>query len=142
MTWFTKTLKKFFELDRFDFNNITLSKNVVDTMIEFARTAYPNEFIAFLQGKIENKTLKINSLMYQHFQSSHTSAALKAILQPLTNAVGSVHSHPSYSNNPSQEDLRFFNKNPGIHLIICQPFNIENIAAYDYQGKKLNFKII
>ncbi len=142
MTWFTKKLEKFFELDRFDFNTIILTKKVVDTIIKFAKTAYPNEFIAFLQGKIENKTLKISSLMYQHFQSSQTSAALKAILQPLTNAIGSVHSHPSFSNNPSQEDLRFFNKNPGIHLIICQPFNIENIAAYDYQGKKLNFKII
>jgi proteasome lid subunit RPN8/RPN11 len=77
--------------------------------------------------------------MYQHFQSSQTSAALKAILQPLTNAIGSVHSHPSFSNLPSEQDLRFFNKNPGIHLIICHPFKIENIAAYDYQGKKIKF---
>jgi proteasome lid subunit RPN8/RPN11 len=142
MTWFTKTLIKFFELHKFDFDKIIISKKVISTIIQFAKTSYPNEFIAFLQGKIENKTLKINSLIYQHFQSSQTSAALKAILQPLTNAIGSVHSHPSFSNSPSQEDLRFFNKNPGIHLIICNPFKIENISAYDYKGKKIDFKII
>jgi proteasome lid subunit RPN8/RPN11 len=110
-------------------------------MIEFASSTYPKEFVAFLKGKISNKRLIINDLIYQHFQNSFHSASIQNRL-PLTRDIfGSVHSHPGYSNSPSNTDLRFFNKNGILHLIICKPFNLSSIKAFDAIGKEVNFRV-
>lgn len=141
MKSFKDFLIKFFELDKFDYKNIIIKKSVVENISKFAKKSYPSEFIAFLKGEKINENLVINSLIYQEFESSKSSAFTKMNLPILSGAVGTVHSHPSYSNFPSKTDLRFFNKNFGIHLIISYPFSIKDIKAYDPKGNRILLNI-
>lgn len=140
MKWIKEKIYRFLEIDKFFYNEILISKHVLFKIIQFAKNSYPKEFIAFLKGKISNKRLIINDLVYQHFKSSFHSASVDKQL-PLSNDIfGSVHSHPSYSNSPSNQDLQFFNNNGTLHLIICKPFNLESIKAFNYLGKEICFK--
>jgi proteasome lid subunit RPN8/RPN11 len=49
--------------------------------------------------------------------------------------VGTAHSHPSGSSQPSLEDLNHFYGL--ISIIICHPYNEEDIHAYDSQGREV-----
>lgn len=141
MKWFKEKIYKFLQLDKFFYDEIFISRGVIYRMIEFANSTYPKEFIAFLKGKISNKKLMINDLVYQHFKNSFHSASVENRL-PLSNDIfGSIHSHPGYSNSPSSQDLQFFSKNGSLHLIICRPFNLNSIKAYNSLGKEMDFKI-
>ncbi len=141
MSFLKKILINFFELNKFNYKKIILEEKTREDICKFAKNSYPLEFMAFLKGEKINENLIINSLIYQEFKSSKDSAFAKINLPILSGVVGTVHSHPSYSNSPSTTDLKFFNKNFGIHLIISYPFSIKNIQAYDSRGKKILLNI-
>ena len=132
---------RFLELDKFIYNEIFISKSVIYKIIEFAKSSYPKEFIAFLKGKISNKRLIINDLIYQHFQSNFNSAVVQNRLPLSIDIYGSIHSHPSYSNSPSNQDIESFGKNGTLHLIICKPFDISSIKAYNSLGREMKFTV-
>jgi len=138
---FLKKILNFLELDKFDYKKVILTKNIVDDICKFAKKSYPSEFIAYLKGEKINENLIINELVYQEFKSSRNSAFSKMNLPILSGVVGTVHSHPSPSNLPSGTDLKLFNKQFGIHLIISYPFSIKNISAYNPKGKKILLNI-
>ena len=132
-------LKKFLNLDK-SFSEVIIDKQVISTMIKFAKTAYPKEFIAFLQGIIKEEKLLITSLTYQHFYASEKSAFTQTTLPLTSNIVGTIHSHPIQSK-PSKTDLKFFNKNYIIHIIISYPFNINAIKIYNKYGEEIKFMV-
>lgn len=136
-----KKILSFLELDKFNYQKIILTKKVAEDICEFAKKSYPLEFIAYLKGEKINKNLIINELVYQEFKSSRNSAFSKTNLPILSGVVGTVHSHPSYSNLPSGTDLKLFTKKFGIHLIISYPFSIRNIQAYNVKGEKILLNI-
>lgn len=138
---FLKKLFNFLELENFNYKKIILKKRVADDICRFAKKSYPLEFISYLKGEKINENLTINSLVYQEFKASKNSAFSKMNLPILSGVVGTVHSHPSYSNLPSETDLKLFNKQFGIHLIISYPFLIKNIQAYNPKGEKILLKI-
>ncbi|MEK6907153.1 MAG: Mov34/MPN/PAD-1 family protein [Nanoarchaeota archaeon] len=141
MKWIKEKIYRFLELDKFVYNEIFISKNVIYRIGELAKNSYPKEVVAFLKGKISNKRLIINDLVYQHFKSNFHSASIENRLPLTTDVFGSVHSHPSYSNMPSNQDLEFFGKNGTLHLIICKPFNLVNVKAYNSLGKETKFTV-
>ena len=123
---FNKTLAKLLGNDK-KFNEVQIDQRVIDEIIDIARQADPEEYVALLSGKVEKKILKIKGLIFLPFQASSTSAVMQVFMLPLsTDAVGSVHSHPGPSNMPSDADLQFFGKNGYFHMIIAHPFRIRN----------------
>ena len=56
--------------------------------------------------------------------------------------VGTVHSHPSYSFNPSEADLQLFQKHGKVHIISANPFNIFTWAAYNINGEIIELDVI
>ena len=136
-----KKIFNFLELDNFNYKKIILEKRVAEDICKFAKKSYPLEFISYLKGEKINEDLIINSLIYQEFKANKNSAFSKMNLPLLSKVVGTVHSHPSPSNLPSGTDLKFFNKNFLIHLIISYPFSIKNIQAYNSKGKKILLNI-
>ncbi len=132
-------LKKILNLDK-SFKEVIINEEVISTIIEFAKNAYPKEFIAFLQGTIKEEKLLINSLTYQHFYASEKSAFTQTTLPLISNIVGTIHSHPLQSK-PSKTDLKFFNKNYMIHIIISYPFNINTIKVYNKYGEEIRFRV-
>lgn len=134
-----KKLKEFFNLK--DFSEIVIKHEVVAEIKQLASSAYPKEFFAFLEGEVNNERLIIKNLVFQMYQSSERAATPRINLPMLSNVFGTVHSHPSYSNNPSSADLMFFNRTGAVHLIICSPFSTENIQAYNFYGEKIIFSL-
>jgi proteasome lid subunit RPN8/RPN11 len=52
--------------------------------------------------------------------------------------IGTIHSHPGGSNKPSLEDLNhFFGL---VSVIICHPYEVQNIAAFDRNGYNMELE--
>lgn len=121
---------------------VHIDYRVIDEIVKIAINADPNEYVALLSGDIDKDILKITGLIFLPFKASSSSAVMEVFMMPMTtNAVGSVHSHPGPSAQPSQADLTFFGKNGYFHMIICRPYSESSIRAYDPFGNPLTFYV-
>lgn len=120
---------------------IKIKRNVIERIKEFSFNAYPNEFGAMLN--CDNENIIDDLIFYPLSNNNENSFSVNEWMVPIgIGSCGSVHSHPSGSNSPSTADLNFFSKRGKIHIIICYPFENENIIFYNYKGEILEFKII
>jgi proteasome lid subunit RPN8/RPN11 len=119
------------------FSKIILETQAIEDIIEFAHTSHPKEFIAVLQGKVRDNALRITGLLYQPYSASRSTSVVHLNLPIISDAVGSVHGHPSGSSRPSRADLSYFAKHGLIHIIIAFPYTRERIACYDSYGRLL-----
>jgi proteasome lid subunit RPN8/RPN11 len=125
------------------FHEVHIDHEVVDEMLQIAQEAYPNEFVALLEGKVREGVLHITGLIFLPGETSNQGAVMKVFMMPLVDdAVGSVHSHPGYNANPSNADLHFFSKNGVFHLIVSQPYDKSSISAYNSFGERTEFIIV
>ncbi len=122
---------------------IQVDSGVIDEIINAARNAYPMEFAALLEGRIEDDTLKVTGLIFLPGETSDEGAIMQILmLPPFTSTIGSVHSHPSPNNSPSIQDLHFFEKNGFFHMIIAHPYTEDTIASYNRWGERIEFEIL
>jgi proteasome lid subunit RPN8/RPN11 len=136
-------LGKILGISKQEIDEIQIDGEVAEEIINIAKESYPNEFMALLEGKIQEHTLKITGLIFLPAETSNEGAVMQVFMQPLTtNSIGSVHSHPGYSASPSNADLHFFSKKGIFHMIIAEPYNRESIVAYDSFGNIVDFKVI
>ncbi len=112
----------------------------IDAILHAARHTHPNEFIALLGGNKKEQIIEELVILPAIFGREH-ALLHTGLLPPNSKTVGSVHSHPGYSNEPSEEDLDTFQDLGTIHLIVCEPYSISTIAAYDTNGQKTRFEI-
>jgi proteasome lid subunit RPN8/RPN11 len=136
----TQALEKLFDLDKLKFDEIVILQDVVESIILLAKENYPKEFLAFLDGKIKDKKLVIDGLLYQEYSSTLNSAA-PIFHFPDKTFYGSVHSHPGPSNRPSGADREFFRKIGIINMIISRPFRQEDIRFYNHDGEEIAVRI-
>jgi proteasome lid subunit RPN8/RPN11 len=138
-----KELKKMFGFGKKKFTDVHIDRELVEEIIDIAKESYPNEFSAMLQGKIEENILKIDGLIFLPGAASESGAVMEIFMMPLlSDAVGSVHSHPGHSAAPSVADLQFFSKRGYFHIIIAVPYNEDSILAYDGFGDLVEYKIV
>ncbi len=123
------------------FENIIIKEEALLSIIDFARAAYPKEFVAVLEGRTEKGSLTITGVLYQPFQSSKNAAIMKQDLPLTSGAVGTIHSHPSPNNRPSGQDLQLFGRGGIVHMIIGYPFSQATLACYDLSGNPLEFRL-
>ena len=75
--------------------------------------------------------------------SGNSHAIFKLHMLPVDfNIVGTVHSHPSPSANPSNADLELFRKHGRVHIIACQPFDEKAWKGYDYKGNEITITVL
>ena len=129
-------------LEEYVFHSVFIERNVLLTITEFAKKAHPHEFSAYLQGKVVNKVLYVKGIVYEHYSATETQAVISANLPLLSEVVGTVHSHPSFNNLPSATDKKGLFTMGLTNLIICQPYTLTRIAAYDTAGRPLDFTIV
>ena len=119
---------------------ILLTKQVTDSVITYAKSWHPNEGILILQGKKEKNVIKATGLVIPPF-STHGPyySGFPVYELPFDlSYIGTIHSHPSGSNKPSLEDLNhFFGL---VSIIICYPYDVQNIAAFDRNGNKIDLE--
>jgi proteasome lid subunit RPN8/RPN11 len=126
-----------------EIEEVHIDREVVEEIMNIAKEAYPNEFMALLEGKIEEHVLRISGLIFLPAETSNEGAVMQVFMQPLTtNSIGSVHSHPGYSASPSDADLHFFSKKGIFHMIIAEPYTRDSIRAYDGWGNIISYKVI
>lgn len=109
-------------------------------MLNAAKNTYPNEFVCFLGG--DNKKEEIIEFVFLPNESDTHSASINTQVIPFDDTiVGSLHSHPNSTNNPSNADKKLFSKYK-INLILGYPFLIENIGIYDEKINRIQIELI
>ena len=138
---FNNALTKILGNDK-SIDEVHVDYRVIDEIVKIATNADPNEYVALLSGDIEDKILKIKGLIFLPFKASSSSAVMEVFMMPMTTkSVGSIHSHPGPSANPSQADITFFGKNGYFHMIICRPYSESTIKAYDTYGNPMTYQV-
>jgi len=120
---------------------IEIKKGTIEGLLEAAKNTYPKEFFALLGSTRKNNTVDEVIIVPAVYGTHH--ALVKSGYYPLDfKAVGSVHSHPGPSNKPSKADIHSFPSFGRIHLIISFPFNLENVKAFNIEGKELELGVV
>jgi len=119
---------------------VKIKEDTIESIALAAKEVYPNEFISML-GTNEKK--EISELVIFPAVYGKNYSSIRADLIPFDrNIIGTVHSHPSTNNFPSQGDLKVFSALGKIHLIICWPFNLNNIKGFDSKGNEVKIEAI
>ena len=63
------------------------------------------------------------------------------MIPPNQKKWGSVHSHPGNNANPSHADLMTFSKHGPFHMIVCEPYSLETMKAYNAYGEPVAFEV-
>jgi len=120
---------------------IILKKDVRDSILSFCKMNHPNESILILRGKSKNSVITVDGLVVTPFEETGpTFAGFPHSFLPLDMSyVGTVHSHPEGSAEPSDTDLNnFFGL---ISLIVKSPYEDEDIFAWDSSGKAIKLTV-
>ncbi len=121
---------------------VSLQKQVLDSILSYCQMKHPNECILILKGKSKQGQILIDGLVIPPFHySGPTFAGFPHSFLPFDMSyVGMVHSHPSGTADPSVTDLHnFFGL---VSLIVQSPYGDDDIFAWDSNGDSINLAII
>ncbi|NJL43703.1 MAG: hypothetical protein HC945_00010 [Nitrosarchaeum sp.] len=135
-------LSRFLGFDQWVFERVEVTSDVVDAIVELAHMTHPKEFVLFFEARKVGSALRIDGLVFQTYDASEDSAHFHIQLPTLTPLTGTVHSHPGYSNRPSDADLTLFRKHGLVHAIICMPYAASSLRFYDKHGGALPYSIV
>lgn len=120
---------------------VTLKKDTRDSILSFCKMNHPNEGILILRGKLRGENILIDGLVIPPFsEQGPTFAGFPSSFLPFDPSyVGTVHSHPIGSAEPSIEDLHnFFGF---VSMIVKSPYENDDIFAWDGDGGKINITL-
>lgn len=125
-----------------DERKVIMTKQSADGIITYSKSCHPNEGILILKGKSKRQQVVIEGLVIPPFSTHgpYYSGFPTYDLPFDLSYVGTAHSHPGGSNNPSLEDLN--NYYGVVSIIICYPYEYETIGAFDRNGKSIHLDII
>lgn len=140
---FNKFVSKIFDNNKNSFNKVFIDEGVIESIIFYSKKSFPNEFLAMFDGYVEDNSLFITGLLFVPGERSHTGASFNDwLLPPDQKKWGSVHSHPGYNSAyPSNADLVTFSKHGNFHIIVCEPYSLETMNAYDAYGNPTSFEV-
>jgi proteasome lid subunit RPN8/RPN11 len=122
--------------------NVHIPSNILDAIYAGAKELYPRESFLLLRGKKSKGVISVTDLVLAPF-AAHEEGAVH--FNPYMFAgdfsiVGTVHSHPSGNNSPSDTDLNYFFGR--ILIIVGYPYEGKScIAAYDSNGDKVPIEV-
>lgn len=120
-----------------------IEKNCLDLILECSKDNYPKEFGGLLKVDADAEHTISEIILLPGTISGGSHAIFKMHMRPIDfTLVGTVHSHPSPSNNPSQRDLELFSKYGKIHIITAHPFNSSSWKGYNYNGSSVEIEVI
>ena len=138
---FFKTKKPKIVLEKTE-REIKLKNDVLNSILSYCQMNHPNEGILILRGKSKKGDVLIDGLIVPPFAfNAHSSSGFPHYMLPADlSYVGTVHSHPSGSANPSITDLNNFFEL--ISLIVRFPYGDNDIFAWDSNGNGVKLTII
>jgi proteasome lid subunit RPN8/RPN11 len=123
-------------------SKVLFERQVFDSLMSYAKMAYPNEGILLLRGKSKKGIVEVTSVMIPP-GATHGSAfsSFSWFMMPIDMSyIGVAHSHPSGNFNPSHEDL--LHASGKIMVIMGYPYSTpENLGVYDHNGNRVPFEV-
>ncbi len=117
-----------------------IKREILEAVLLAARNTFPDEFFCLLGGNSKQKSIEEFVVIPAVFGKTHT--LVQDWLKPVDKSIlGSVHSHPSRNNFPSDADLQAFPRFGEIHLILAYPFGINDARLFDLKGKEIKFEL-
>ncbi len=121
-------------------DKVRVREELMEYLLELAMSFYPNEFAGFLR---EKNGIFEEVLIAPAGHFGRTSVFFNTWMLPLDeNIRGTVHSHPDPVCQPSQQDLWFFSKFGGVHIILCYPFTHGDVRAFLSSGEPVEIEVI
>lgn len=120
---------------------ISIKKEVSDSILSYCKMKHPNEGILILRGKSNKGNVLIDGLVIPPFAfEAHSSSGFpRNMISGDLSYIGTVHSHPSGSSYPSVTDLNnFFGL---ISLIVKHPYEDNDIFAWNSKGQAVKLRI-
>lgn len=121
---------------------VLLQREVLDSILSYCQMKHPNEGILILKGKSKDGSITVDGLVIPPFNyAGPTFAGFPHSFLPFDlSYVGSVHSHPSGSADPSVTDLHnFFGL---VSVIVKAPYGDDDVFAWDSGGKPIKIEIV
>jgi len=123
-------------------DEVTIPREILEMVLQSARTLHPKETIFLLRGKAAKNSLNISELLIPPTATyGRGFSTFPMHMLPMDfSIVGTVHSHPSGSLAPSSVDL---NHSMGrVIVVVAFPYQgKENVAAYNRDGERLNLQV-
>jgi len=117
-----------------------VSIHFIDGFNESAKSTYPDEFLC-VHREIDGIISEMVMLPGTVFGDEHSF--INQWMEPIDYSIaGSAHSHPGFSNQPSDADKDFFSNMGGVHFITCQPYDRNSWKAYDSNGEPMDIEVI
>jgi len=118
----------------------SIEREALEFILGASRSRRPQEFAGVLRAK---NGVITEVLWPPETISSSRSAVMKLHMLPIDpSTCGTVHSHPTGSASPSQEDLVLFAKYGRVHMIVAEPFDERSWRAYDHRGDEIKLRIV
>lgn len=120
---------------------VTISREAMDGIISYSKIRHPNEAILIVKGKSRDGHITVDGLVIPPFShSGPTFAGFPHSSLPFDMSyVGTVHSHPGGTAEPSVTDLNnFFGL---VSLIIKWPYRDQDIFAWNSKGDGIELAI-
>ncbi len=119
-----------------------IARDCLEGIKASAKELHPREFLALLSlGNSKDIITELVLLPQMVYGRRH--ATFNIYMAPFDRRiVGTVHSHPSGSAEPSEGDLHTFQKHGRVHIIIAYPYEDDTWKAYDYNGNEIHLEIV
>lgn len=131
-----------------------IADDTLEFVLETCADTHPKEFMGLLRaeessrlnirGQDEQKGRVITDvLVLPGTKSGESMATLRSEMVPTNvGGIGTVHSHPSGSTRPSNEDLRTFSKKGQRHIIVGRPYDRETWECYNAKGERIDLPVL
>lgn len=117
-----------------------IDRSLLEMINQAAKDSLPNEFMAML--RVEDGVVQELLLVPGTLQGKDSALVMLHMLPIDFTVVGTVHSHPGFSNRPSSADLNLFRHYGSLHIITCMPFDEKSWQAYDHEGQKVRLPLV
>lgn len=122
--------------------SVSIPRHLLDTILEGAKQLYPRESFLLLRGKKSKGVVSVSDLIVAPFAVHGKGfASFSSYMLPMDfSIVGTVHSHPSGINRPSNVDLNhMFGR---VIMIVAYPYaGKEDVAVYDSNGERISLEM-
>ena len=116
-------------------NKIVIKREALASALLASRNVFPREFIGLLRKN--EKGVLTELIIPPLSEYGIDSSAFSELHLPLDSTLAaSFHSHPGWSNLPSEQDLHFFSRAYGAHFISCRPYAPSSTACYGKDGER------
>lgn len=133
-----------------------IADETLEFVLETCADTHPKEFMGLLRaeeasssnlhfrGRAPGKGRVITDvLVIPGTKSGEAMATLRSDMVPANvGGVGTVHSHPSGSTRPSDEDLQTFSRKGKRHVIVANPYDRDSWECYNSKGEAVELEVL